>query len=216
MSWSLNEVESLARKAARGTGLSWGLAEEAGKATRWLASFGLPGPEMLAALLTRNDGAAYHTLCPADTTEIWAAKSGALCPLVTGVVVCDHASELVQGREITLADTAFPLLLVPYVACAAELTNASFTITWGATTITAGAGNHVIMGDTADVQATACETVHIRLADAAPGAALPPSNRGDMSAETARTLNAFAQRTYAPDTPQSRLAGAGAGLTDND
>ncbi|MEL7259121.1 MAG: DUF3726 domain-containing protein, partial [Pseudomonadota bacterium] len=43
MSWSLNEVESLARKAARGAGYSWGLAEEAGKATRWTCAAGWPG-----------------------------------------------------------------------------------------------------------------------------------------------------------------------------
>ena len=34
MTWSLNEIESLAKKAARGAGLDWGLAEEAGKTTR--------------------------------------------------------------------------------------------------------------------------------------------------------------------------------------
>ncbi len=52
MSWSLNEIEGLARKAARGSGLSWGLAEEAGKATRWLCAAGLPGADALAGLLT--------------------------------------------------------------------------------------------------------------------------------------------------------------------
>ena len=33
---SLNEIESLCKKAARGAGMSWGLAEEAGKAAKWL------------------------------------------------------------------------------------------------------------------------------------------------------------------------------------
>ena len=35
MSHSLGEVEALARKAARGGGYSWGMAEEAGFAVRW-------------------------------------------------------------------------------------------------------------------------------------------------------------------------------------
>ena len=43
MSLSLNEVESLAKKAARGTGYPWGLAEEAAKASRWLAARGVDG-----------------------------------------------------------------------------------------------------------------------------------------------------------------------------
>ena len=33
MNLSLNEVDAMAKKAARGAGYSWGLAEEAGKAT---------------------------------------------------------------------------------------------------------------------------------------------------------------------------------------
>ncbi|MFV1875593.1 hypothetical protein [Nioella sp.] len=40
--------------------------------------------------------------------------------------------------------------------------------------------------------------------------------RSACSANTVAALNAFAHRTYAPATEESRLAGAGAGLTDND
>ena len=51
MSYSLNEFEALALKAARGAGLPWGLAEEAGKAVRILSSFGFDaGPVLLEAL----------------------------------------------------------------------------------------------------------------------------------------------------------------------
>jgi hypothetical protein len=32
---SLNEIEAMAKRAVRGAGLAWGLAEEAGKALRW-------------------------------------------------------------------------------------------------------------------------------------------------------------------------------------
>ena len=34
MSFSLNEIEAMGRRAARGAGLHWGIAEEAGKAVR--------------------------------------------------------------------------------------------------------------------------------------------------------------------------------------
>ena len=51
MTWSLNEIESLAKNATRGAGRDWGLAEEAGKATRWLCAAGWPGADLLAELL---------------------------------------------------------------------------------------------------------------------------------------------------------------------
>lgn len=55
MSWSLGEVRALAVKAARGAGLSWGMAEEAGYACQSLEQLGLPGTEILARLLVLHD-----------------------------------------------------------------------------------------------------------------------------------------------------------------
>lgn len=52
---SLGELQALATKAARGAGLSWGLAQEAGWAVRWLEARGLPGAAALAEALP--DGA---------------------------------------------------------------------------------------------------------------------------------------------------------------
>ena len=44
---SLNEIDSLCQKAARGAGLDWGLAEEAGFAAAWLAARGADGAAAL-------------------------------------------------------------------------------------------------------------------------------------------------------------------------
>lgn len=54
---SLNEVESLAAKAARGAGLAWGLADDVGRAARRLAAAGLPWAEAVLRL-PLDDGAA--------------------------------------------------------------------------------------------------------------------------------------------------------------
>lgn len=48
---SLNEVEMLAQKAARGAGLAWGVAEDTGRAAAWIAArFGPWAAELLALL----------------------------------------------------------------------------------------------------------------------------------------------------------------------
>ena len=43
--YSLGEIEALCKKASRGVGLSWGLAEEAGLIARHLSEFNLPGSD---------------------------------------------------------------------------------------------------------------------------------------------------------------------------
>ncbi|MDD9884917.1 MAG: DUF3726 domain-containing protein [Gammaproteobacteria bacterium] len=56
MKVSLNQIEQTARKAARGAGLAWGLADEVGRAMRWLHAYGLNGAALLAAHLDGDGG----------------------------------------------------------------------------------------------------------------------------------------------------------------
>lgn len=55
---SLNEVETLAAKAARGSGLSWGLADDVAKAARRLALAGLDWTDPVLRLAEEPHGAA--------------------------------------------------------------------------------------------------------------------------------------------------------------
>jgi len=215
MNRSLNEIEALAKKATRGAGLSWGLAEEAGKATRWLCAMGLPGGECLAAILTQNDKVAYDTICPDGFSDVWAAKDGTLCPLTTGASLCDHASALAGGKVINLGTTAFPLLMFPYVAAASDMTGTTLCLSWKGTEITRSEGlSYITSSQSPDVAST--EAAQVKAVPAPDGDPIRRSWRGEMSPEAADILGRFAHRTYAPDTEESRLAGAGAGLTDND
>ena len=61
---SRNEIESLCTKAARGAGMAWGLAEEAGYAAGWLTSRGLDGAGLLAGQLRSAQGKSWQEICP--------------------------------------------------------------------------------------------------------------------------------------------------------
>ncbi|MDT8327683.1 MAG: DUF3726 domain-containing protein [Roseovarius sp.] len=216
MTWSLNEIEGLSRKAARGAGLSWGLAEEAGKATRWLCAAGLPGAEALAGLLRQNDGAEYDTICPLEDTGTWAAKSGALCPLISGAAICDHASQIAEGRALELGQTSYPLLLLPYVAAAAQSLETTIQIEWPGVSMSCGRDARLIHSTPEALASHSIPEIRITRSRSNNGARLDLRTRGDITPEIAQVLTGFAHRTYAPDTAKSRLAGAGAGLSDND
>lgn len=217
MSWSLNEIEGLARKAARGSGFSWGLAEEAGKATRWLCAADLPGADLLAALLTRNDKVPYDTICPQEDTGTWKASGGQLCPLIAGAALCDRANDLANGKTIECGATSYPLLMVPFMAGAADLTGQTLTISWPGISISRSAeGTHYQIDERAQLTVEMAENVTVAQGVAAASKSHRRAYRGHISADIAEVLTKLAHRTYAPDTPESRLAGAGAGLTDND
>lgn len=216
MAFSLNEIEAMGKRAARGAGLSWGLAEEAGKAARWLSAHDLPGPEELAEILTRNDGKTYDDLAPVSVEGVWRARSDRLCPLVSGSALCDRAIEIVAGREIELGPTAQPLLLAPYAAAAAEMTGAALELCWTGVVMVFTPDGISIVGDGAALTAPSAEGVRCRRIEAAE--IVPPTGAPGraVDAETWSRLSTFAHRTLAPATEASRIAGAGAGLTDDD
>ncbi|MBR9650375.1 DUF3726 domain-containing protein [Thalassovita aquimarina] len=213
--FSLNEIEVTGKRAARGAGLPWGIAEEAGKAARWLVERGLPGPRLLAEVLTRNDGRDYADLAPVSDQGTWQAPSGRLCPLIAGAALADRASELAAGGEIALAATSLPLLLAPYAACVAGQTGAAIEIGWTGATLTLMPDGCAIVAEGDALTVRSAEHVYCRRARAIPAAMTFTADR-DVDADTWSRLGDFAQRTFAPATEASRLAGAGAGLTDND
>ena len=208
VTFSLGEIETAGRRAARGAGLSWGLAEEAGHAARWLCAQGLPGAEML----TRDDGACYDSLAPVRVEGVWAARSGPLCPLIAGAALCDRAADLAAGREIALKSTSHPLLLAPFVAGAAALAGTTLRLRWPDASMTIGPDWIAVDGvEEMALRTRSAARVSCRLADDAPAARSRRDADRPVDAETWSRLGAFA-----PASEVSRLAGAGARLSDND
>ena len=210
MNLSLNEVEATAKRAARGAGYPWGLAEEAAKATRWLCARGIDGCAVLAGLLTRRNGSELAAWSASTTGEVWTAKGGTLCPLATGAAISDRASELRSG-EIHLKKVAEPLMLLPFLSQAALQLETIVTIAWPGGTATTDGCQISLVGEPSE----AAENPTVRIGGEL-GPANAPCTRADPSRETLEILNTFAHRTYAPATEESRLLGAGAGLSDND
>lgn len=210
----MSEVSKLAKCAARGAGLSWGMADEAADATIWLAGYGLPGPKLLARLLQLNDNVATSDLSTKSLSGVWSAPSGRLCPLLAGAALNDSAQQLESG-DIDMAGVTDPLLLVPFAASVALANKQGMGLEWqGVSIVTDGTALH-ISGNDADV-ATQCVTSVKCGPRPMPAGNATSETRVNVDTHCWTVLSTFAQRTYAPATETSRLLGAGASLDDND
>ncbi|WP_170763626.1 DUF3726 domain-containing protein [Ruegeria lacuscaerulensis] len=209
MNFSLNEVEATAKRAARGAGYSWGHAEEAAKATRWLCAQGLDGTGALERLLNQNLTASPESHAPNTNECIWAGQK-ALCPLMAGAALSDCALQLNEAA-ISLKDVAVPTLLLPFAANAARLLKACATIEYDGT---------VAITDGYSLTLATAVPDHAQLVSIGLGGTLAettsPRSRAIPDPLVWAALNQFAHRTYAPATEESRLRGAGSGLSDND
>lgn len=212
MSFALNEIEATAKRAARGAGSSWGMAEEASKAARWLCAQGIDGAAVLAAVLEQNDSKPAEGLCPESLSGDWQAAGGTLCPLLAGAALSDCAARLAEGR-ITLQAVSHPAMLLPFAAAAAAQLGQTVTLEWeGCAAVTDG--------KTVSIKGDGLLAAETRGASASLGGTLPApapkATRATPEPAAWDSLNRLAHRTFAPATEASRIAGAGAGLSDND
>jgi len=199
MSWSLGETAALALKAARGAGMSWGLAEETAASVVWLHSRGLPGISALCSYL----GQAAAPKSP---------EGG--CPIMTGCALFDGMMDVPEtsSQTLDLGHVHAPLLLLPFVA---RLEPGHYWLRApglpGTVDIAKGDGwqSHCLRGS---------GSCTVRLGDRPqvdPALDMITRVDGRFTCCVDR-LDAYAHRTYAPATGQSRMSGAGAGLNDND
>ena len=209
MSWSLGEIGALATKAARGSGMDWGLADEAGYAVKWLQRRQLPGVAALCQYLSWRQ-AGKITVWPDDT-----ARNGHYCPIATGAAYGDG----VFGDEVQFARVRTPLLLVPFIALRAanstvclSMGNAVFAVTQDRFGFSKN--DTAILMDASACQI--CAASHDKLPEMITVANAAISRVPVTASACITVLNSFAKNTYAPATEASRLAGAGAGLNDND
>jgi hypothetical protein len=102
---ALSELRSLITKAARGAGLSWGLAEEAGWAAEWLARRGMPA---------------------ADWATLWLAArlEGDVTPVEIGASLADEFASDPAMQDIALPDgLVAPGYLLPFLHRIAQAGN---------------------------------------------------------------------------------------------
>ena len=213
--FTLAEIESYMRKSARARGLHWGIAEEAGKAARWLAAFSLPGPEILFAHLQQLEGADYSRFIPDCARVPWQAPGDLLCPIITGAALADRSAEMLDGKTFHLGATAYPLLLAATVGQAARCHRQVFTTAWAGVRVSCFETGLSIAGNRDDLLLARVDAVNCQRDDLTEPQQLPSTRAYPIDPELFRQIDKLAFQTYAPATAASR-AGAGAGLTDND
>jgi len=212
---TLAETESYLRKAARARGLHWGIAEEPGKAARWLAAFNLPGPATLFAPLQQTGADDYARFIPDCTRDPWQAPGGLLCPIITGAALADRSAQMLDGKTFHLAATAYPLLLAAIVGQAARCHRQVFTTAWAGVRVSCFENGLSIAGNRDDLLLARVDAVNCQRDDLTEPQQLPSTRAYPIDPELFRQIDQLAFQTYAPATEASR-AGAGAGLTDND
>ncbi len=214
---SLNEIRTLAAKAARGAGLPWGVAEEAGRAAGWLEARGLAGLSALDGALEGLSAPDWQRCFPIPEGAVWRAESGEIDGLLAGMTLADRAGGLppfAGAGALVLVRVRRPLLAVPFLAGAAQACGARLAVSPGSRTPAIAIGPHSV-SQACQALAGVALAEAVRIAEDGAGALQPDLPRLDGSipvdAEVHARLARRAARTHVPESAESRARGAGAG-----
>ena len=206
MNYSLNETGLLAKRAARGAGYCWSLAEEAGKAVRWLCARDVDGARQMALLLQRGFAADRHDHRPQQMQGVWQGRD-MLCPIMPGCLLSDCASRL-RGDVVSIGALAAPALLLPFAANAARILGGWVSVGadgWQAGTDGTELGVELGAGDVFPEQV---EEICVQAGSAVANLRRRCS-RATPDPVSWEILEHLAHKTYAPATEESRRLGAG-------
>ncbi|MGE3872629.1 MAG: DUF3726 domain-containing protein [Parvibaculaceae bacterium] len=215
--YSLNEIDAELRKAARGAGLSWGLAEDVGRMGRRLAQSAPHQLDRLAEALEDLRSGSHAARVISDGSGIRSAEDRRLSPLVLGPVIADRIRDIAEGTLAVTATVARPDLLVLALCGLAERLERPLLMRMKEDEVTIGSDPAPALA-----RLRSREIAEDILISVLPSSfelcRAPAAGSGGIaiSDELWRRFDALAVLTYVPASEQSRLAGAGAGLSDND
>lgn len=218
VSLSRNETEALCLKAARGAGMDWGLAEEAGFAAGWLAACGIDGAQALLDHLTANLGSDWSDLRATPANGHWQpATDRGICPIALGAALSDHAQMdggPANGR-ITTDQVSRPILILPFLGSIAQRCGIPFVLSWTGGQVRILADGKTRPIEVAGLARVAAAPLTISLWKMPETEVFAHQNLPVVAALTMAGLDAYALRTTVPASEASRR-GAGAMSGDND
>jgi len=215
--YSSNEVQSLIRKAIIGSGFDTGIAEDVSRAGVWLCQHGYEGADIILDAI----GKTQNSLAISKNNESY--SFGDICVMSKGTSIIDTLiAQLATTKECeaNLINIDSPLLLLAFAAITSEEHDIAFEVKFSDNdrTISIPKDAH-LMGNKIEFKNGCDGVIKCTTLDKKSEmfkAKLVTESSISISTKTWHSLQALAAKTYVPASEASRLAGAGAGLTDND
>jgi len=201
---SLSEIETVAKRASKAAGYSWGISEEVGKNIRLLEMFGLPGIRNLNEYFDKRKEQKFENLKLIKNEN----KATALqyCPIISGTSFLDQIKSLDNLKEIQFKEIAYPLLFLPFVSRASEIIGKRLFLKLDSNEFLLNFNNNICSNFINNEIITTAKIVTIKLLE----------NNDSFSEKEWNQLYKLSEDTFVEESDSLKNTAAGAGLTDND
>ena len=199
---SLSEIDTTSKRASKAAGFSWGIAEEIGKAIRSLELFGLPGVINLNLYLKK-----IKKNHPKKINKIGKEnKNKETCPIYCGVAFLDQCKQLETLEIIKFYNVNYPLLILPFISKASEISGKKILIQFNNTSFLANFNKSILSKNIDKQISPLANEINIEFLE----------NKNSFSVQDWKELYKLSEETFVEESESLKSKGAGAGLTDND
>ena len=201
---SLSEIETVSKRSTKAAGFSWGIAEEVGKNTRMLETFGLSGIKNLNYYFQIRNNKKFEKLNLVSNEN--KTMKLEFCPIIAGLSFLDQVRSLESFKEINFENIGYPLLFLPFISRASEVIGKKLELKIDNRIFLLNYNNSIYSNSLNNGIVSIGNTVKITFQE----------NKDSFDENEWNDLYKLSENTFVEETDSLKQAGAGAGLTDND
>ena len=201
---TLSEIDTTSKRATRGAGFSWGIAEEVGKNMRLLELYGLPGIKNLNKFLKDYKEKQFQKITLISETNY--ASKNPFCPITLGTNFIDQVNLLDKKVNIQISNLAFPILFIPFVSRASEIVGKKIFLKVDDKEFLFNLNQSIYSNYLKNEILENCNNINISFL----------KNNNSFNEDEWKELYKLSEDTFVEETESLKIGAAGAGLTDND
>jgi hypothetical protein len=201
---SLSEIETTSKRASRGVGFSWGIAEEVGKCIRLLELFGLPGIKNLNEYYQKKDKENFDNIKLINQKNT--SNKNSLCPISLGISCLDQIRKIENYNECSFKNVAYPLLLLPFLSRSSEIIGKKILVVLDKYEFLLNFNTNILSNSLKKEFPSKAKIVKIFFFD----------NKDSFTDYDWKNLYKLSENTFVEESDSLKKGAAGAGLNDND
>ena len=201
---TLSEIDTTSKRATRGAGFSWGIAEEVGKNMRLLELYGLPGIKNLNKFLKDYKEKQFQKITL--ILENNNSSKNPFCPITLGTNFIDQVNLLDKKSNIQITNLAFPILFIPFVSRASEIIGKKIFLKVDDKEFLFNLNQSIYSNYLKNEILENCNNINISFIE----------NNNSFNENEWKELYKLSEDTFVEETESLKIGAAGAGLTDND
>mgnify|MGYP001498874897 FL=1 len=200
---SFSEIDTVVKRATKGVGFNWGVAEEVGKNIKLLEMFGLPGLKNLNDYFNSLKSKKFQNLTFISNHD---QSKIPYCPIISGISFLDQVNELKELINIKIENMSYPILFLPFLSRASEVIGKKISFKFDENIFLFNFNQNIYSNYFSNKILENAKLTEINFIE----------NNNTFSQEEWDNLYKLSTNTFVEESDELKKSAAGAGLTDNE